>query len=128
MQMPLVRSLSLPLSLSLVLAIAVGLTGCEEERPPPTRDEVNYACGIFNLEACRTFGRCLGWDAAELQACVNRENAECSRSIEEESCWQAQEDAFDRCAADATSRTCESACGETFCYIPCSWYCPSPSD
>ncbi len=121
------RSRSVVAILVVVIAAIVGLSGCaEEDGPPPTRDEVLFACGTFNLEACRTFGRCLGWDQARVATCVNDENRKCGGDLAAESCWSAQQDALERCAADVAAESCASACGDDgFCFAGCSYYCPS---
>lgn len=113
-------------SVALVLMSFLSMSACGTDPAPPTRDEVIFACGTYNLEACRTFGRCLGWTDAETQACVNEENAKCADELQTESCWEAQRDALDRCAADVADDSCPDVCNANgFCFSPCSYFCPS---
>lgn len=121
MKLPALRASALVLA----LVAELGLTGCADDRPPPTRDEVLYACGIYNLEVCRAFGRCLAWTAAEVQACVDEENADCRSDLEAESCWENQRDALERCSAAVAEDTCSEVCNNSFCSDQCLYFCPS---
>lgn len=115
-------------SAALLLLSCLAVSACADERPPPTRDEVLWACGTYNLEVCRAFGRCLGWTDAEIQDCVNDENAECADDLQAESCWENQRDALERCTADVADDACSEVCNNGFCGAQCLYFCPSSAD
>src|SRR5688500_15732888 len=109
----------------LLIATLLAASGCAEERPPPTRDEVLTACGDYNVASCRAFQRCLGWSETEFWSCVNDENAKCAADLQAESCWENQHDALERCTVDVADDTCAEVCNDTFCSSRCLYFCPA---
>jgi hypothetical protein len=114
--------------LTSVMTLFVSLlafSGCSDEPPPPTRDEVLVACGDYNVAGCRAFQRCLGWSETEFWSCVNDENARCASDLQAESCWENQYDALERCTASVDDKTCSEVCNNGFCFNQCIYFCPA---
>lgn len=108
-----------------LVATSLAVSGCAEDPPPTTRDEVLVACGDYNVAGCRAFQRCLGWTDAEFWSCVNEENAKCASDLQAETCWENQRDALERCTVTVEDKTCSEVCNDGFCFNQCLYFCPA---
>ena len=123
-----------PLYVFLLVAAAQFAIACSSDDHPtgaPPADEIQTTCQVWADVGCRKNKECVGIDTT-VEACTAAETTKCVAEMndEKESCRRNRIDAIDSCSGGLEAETCESYCstdanGFTFCYYPCTYFCPA---